>query len=93
MQALARVLDPEFGISVVDLGLIYDVGIMTDCIHISMTLTTTHCPAGEVIMDGVSAAAQEVAAGRRVEVELVWDPQWTPDMLTAAARVQLGWAE
>ncbi|BET68617.1 metal-sulfur cluster assembly factor [Opitutales bacterium ASA1] len=92
LAVLAHVLDPEYGIGLVDLGLIYDVVVSPERIDVSMTLTSMHCPAGRVMLDGVRHAAETVAGGRTVEVALVWDPAWTPDMLSPAARRQLGWA-
>jgi metal-sulfur cluster biosynthetic enzyme len=91
LAALGHVLDPEFGISIVDLGLIYDVAIADDCLAITMTLTSMHCPAGDIIVNGARAAAACLAGGRRIEVRLVWDPPWSPEMLSPAARKQLGW--
>lgn len=90
--ALTRVLDPEFGINIVDLGLIYDVKVTETSIVVTMTLTTVHCPAGQVIVDGVRAAAAAQCTEREVDVRVVWDPAWRPEMLSAAAKEQLGWA-
>jgi metal-sulfur cluster biosynthetic enzyme len=90
--ALTRVLDPEFEVNIVDLGLIYDVTVTDASITITMTLTTVHCPAGQVIVDGVRAAAAAQCAERDVDVRVVWDPAWRPEMLSGAAREQLGWA-
>lgn len=90
--ACARVADPEFGVSVADLGLIYDVAIREGAVEVAMTLTSAYCPAGDVILDGVRAAVARVEGVRSVEVRLVWEPGWTPEMVTAAGRRQLGWA-
>jgi metal-sulfur cluster biosynthetic enzyme len=89
--ALARVFDPEFGVSVVDLGLIYDLRVENDCAFIAMTLTSMYCPAGDVILEGVKSAAESVPGIARAELELVWTPPWTPDRLSTVAREQLGW--
>ena len=89
--ALHTVLDPEFGISVVDLGLIYSIETEPDRIHVTMTLTSAYCPAGEVILEGVRAAARAVSGERPVDVDIVWDPAWTPECMTAAGREALGW--
>ncbi|HUG12227.1 MAG TPA: metal-sulfur cluster assembly factor, partial [Opitutaceae bacterium] len=80
-KAIGTVLDPEFGIPVDDLGLIYDLVLRDADVSIQMTLTTKHCPAGELIVSGVQAAVESVPGVRKVEVSLVWDPVWTPDML------------
>lgn len=89
--ALATILDPEFGISIVDLGLIYDVQTDADAVTVAMTLTTPSCPAGQVMVEAVHTVLTSIGAGRKVQVDLVWEPQWTPDMLSAAARDELGW--
>jgi metal-sulfur cluster biosynthetic enzyme len=89
---LGQVYDPEFGISVADLGLIHDVTVdASGAVKIVMTLTSRYCPAGEVILTGVRTAAESVAGVSTVEVVLVWEPMWTPDRLSAEARRQLGW--
>jgi metal-sulfur cluster biosynthetic enzyme len=91
-DVLRNVYDPEFGISVLDLGLIYEIRIDGDTVAVDMTLTTMACPAGQVMLDGVRAAVASVPGVREVDVALVWDPAWTPERLSAAAREQLGWA-
>jgi metal-sulfur cluster biosynthetic enzyme len=88
--ALTAVYDPEFGISVEDLGLIYDVRLVAGHVTIAMTLTSQHCPAGAMMTDGVRAAVAALPQVTAVEVNLVWDPIWTPDFLSAKARDQLG---
>lgn len=90
-DALRRVYDPEFGVSVEDLGLIYGVTITGQHVAIAMTLTSMYCPAGQVIMDGVHAAVAKLPDVASVEVTLVWEPAWTPELLSTTARQQLGW--
>ena len=89
--ACASVYDPEFGVSIDDLGLIYDVALAGSAVSIAMTLTKPSCPAGDVIADGVRAAVSAVRDVTSVDVRLVWDPQWTPEMINARGREQLGW--
>lgn len=89
-KAIATVLDPEFGIPVDDLGLIYDLQVRDGAVSIAMTLTTEHCPAGDVIVSGVQAAVESVPGVEQVSVALVWDPVWTPHMLSPRARELLG---
>ena len=89
--ACASVADPEFGLSVEDLGLIYDVAIAGRAVTVTMTLTTPHCPAGDVILGGVRSALEAVPGVETVEVRLVWDPAWTAEMVSARGRQQLGW--
>lgn len=92
-NAFRSVYDPEFGVSIEDLGLIYDVRIDEGVVFVRMTLTSMYCPAGDVITSGVQAAAEALPGVVRAEVELVWDPVWTPEMLSADARKTLGWDE
>ncbi len=91
---LGQVYDPEFGVSVVDMGLIYDVTVdPAGGVVVVMTLTSRYCPAGEVILAGIKAAAESVAGVATVDVRLVWEPVWTPDRLSPEARTQLGWSD
>lgn len=93
-SACASVNDPEFGLSIDDLGLIYDVAVNADgAAAIAMTLTTPYCPAGDVIVGGVRAAVSAVAGVSSVDVRVVWEPQWTPEMVSARGRQALGWIE
>lgn len=91
--AFKTVYDPEFGVSVEDLGLIYDARIEADVVTVTMTLTSLYCPAGDVILAGVKAAAEALPGVTRADVSLVWEPLWTPDRLSEDARAQLGWDE
>jgi len=91
--ALASILDPEFALSIVDLGLIYRVQCADGQVQIVMTLTTPTCPSGAWIHRGVESAVRALAGVKDVKVELVFEPRWTPSRLTAQARHQLGLAE
>jgi metal-sulfur cluster biosynthetic enzyme len=92
LDAFGRVYDPEFGVSIRDLGLIYEIEVDdADIAHVKMTLTSMYCPAGGVILDGIRAAAEAVPGVRGAEVELVWEPAWSPEFLSPSAREQLGW--
>ena len=93
LAALGSVLDPEFGLSIVELGLIYDVQLSDAQVTAVMTLTSPYCPAGDVIMNGVRAVLECIGGGRAVEVQLVWTPPWTPARMTRAACDELGWKE
>ena len=90
-SVLATIPDPEFGLSVVDLGLIYDVQLNGSDIHVVMTLTSQGCPAGAMIHDGIRVALSGLEGVGEVQVDLVWEPAWSPEMLTATAREHLGW--
>ncbi len=92
LDAFGRVYDPEFGVSIRNLGLIYDIEVDdADRVRVKMTLTSMYCPAGGVILDGIRAAAEAVPGVSGAEVELVWEPAWSPDLLSSEARAQLGW--
>lgn len=90
-EAFGRVYDPEFGVSVQDLGLIYGIEINEGRVDITMTLTSFYCPAGDVILAGVKSAAEALPGVLEANVKLVWEPIWSPELLSPAAREQLGW--
>ena len=90
-QALASIPDPEFGINIVDLGLIYSVECTEGNVHVVMTLTTPTCPSGNWIHEGARAAVEQIPGVKDVRVDLVFDPMWTTAMLSAEACRQLGW--
>ena len=92
-DALAAIPDPEFGINLVDLGLIYSVECTGTEVAIVMTLTTPTCPSGSWMYEGVKAAVAQVPDVSSVKVDLVFDPAWSPEMLSESARVQLGWTQ
>lgn len=89
-DALRGVIDPELGVNIVDLGLVYGVEIDGPRVVVAMTMTTPACPLGDYLRDLVeSGVKQRVPDVERVDVELVWDPPWTPDMMSDTARRQL----
>lgn len=91
--ALCEVMDPETGINLVDLGLIYDAHRTGEgAVSVTMTLTTPACPAGGTMIDGVERRLLRIDGVRTVDVELTFDPPWTPDAITQAGRAALGWA-
>lgn len=92
VEALRNVLDPELGVNVLDLGLVYDVALSGDDVRIDLTMTSPACPLGDVLMDDVRRTVQRlVPAAGRVDVRLVWEPPWTPERMSPEARRQLGW--
>jgi metal-sulfur cluster biosynthetic enzyme len=92
MDLMYEVYDPELGINVVDLGLIYGVSIEGDSVTVTMTLTTPGCPLHDVLSDAVETAVRShVPSIKWVSVELVWEPPWSPDMITEAGLQELGW--
>lgn len=90
MEALRTVFDPELGINVVDLGLIYGVEIEGDKVSVKMTLTTRGCPLHDSIARGVRSAVKALPGVGDATVDLVWEPAWTPERMTESARKELG---
>ncbi len=92
MQALRNVYAPETCLSVVDLGLIYAVAVREPgSVEVSMTFTTPACPAGGVMLDGVERAVRALPGVADVEVDVTFEPRWTPERISAEGREQLGW--
>ncbi len=90
-EALRHVYDPELGVNVIDLGLVYDVDVNEDGhVTIEMTLTTPGCPMHESLAEGVGAALQELPGITSGEIRLVWDPPWNPSRMTDEGRRMLG---
>ena len=91
-KALKGVKDPELGLNVVDIGLIYDVTVSeAGDVHITMSLTSPGCPSGPEIMGDVEVRWWATSTGvNSVEVELVWEPYWTPDRMDPRVRAFLG---
>jgi metal-sulfur cluster biosynthetic enzyme len=89
-RLLERVLDPEVGINIVDLGLVYGISTTAERSRIELTMTTPACPLSDVVTE---EAREVVAAATKlpVEIELVWNPPWSPEFLSNAARKELGW--
>lgn len=91
-EALRTVIDPEVGVNIVDLGLVYGVQVSGQGVLVRMTMSTPACPLGDTILEDARAAVSGVAgAGAQVEVEMVWEPEWTPDRMSDRARDELGW--
>ncbi|MEM3364482.1 MAG: metal-sulfur cluster assembly factor [Candidatus Micrarchaeia archaeon] len=89
-DALRSVIDPELGVNVVDLGLIYDININRDAVKIKMTLTTPMCPLAPVIIEGVQKAAEGVEGVKKVDVEVTFDPPWSIDRVSPGLREKMG---
>lgn len=91
-DALRQVDDPEAGMNVVDLGLVYAIEVAPGAVRVDMTMTTAACPMGDLIVDRArEAVAAIVPAGTDVDVRLVWDPPWTPERMSGVAREHFGW--
>jgi metal-sulfur cluster biosynthetic enzyme len=90
-EALKKVIDPEIGINIVDLGLIYEVRVENNVAYIRMTLTVPGCPLVNMLTKQAEQAAQSVEGINDVKVELTWDPPWNPRMMSDDAKRKLGW--
>lgn len=87
LQALRGVDDPEIGMSIVDLGLVYRAERKPDGIEVALTLSTPSCPLSEMLIDQAREALQaHFPDAPAIHVELVWDPPWTPDRMSETAR-------
>lgn len=89
-DALSDVYDPELGVNVIDLGLVYDVRSDDRLVEVDMTLTTVGCPVSESLPFEAEAAIRAAVPDCEVRVHVVWDPPWTPERMSDAARDALG---
>ncbi|HZP89427.1 MAG TPA: metal-sulfur cluster assembly factor [Actinomycetota bacterium] len=90
LDALRGVYDPELGINIVDLGLVYSVDVSDGVVHIEYTLTTMGCPIGPLIEQQMHALLANVPGVREVDAEMVLRPAWTPEMMSEEAKAALG---
>jgi metal-sulfur cluster biosynthetic enzyme len=93
MDALSRVMDPELGISIVDLGLIYGVSVHGEKAEIEMTFTTPACPMLNLIVSKVEEAVGRVGGVSEVSVKVVWEPPWSPQRISEAGKRALGFGK
>jgi metal-sulfur cluster biosynthetic enzyme len=91
LDALRHVIDPEIGINVVDLGLVYATDVQGGHVRLTLTTTAPACPLGETLSREVGAAVRRVPGVTSVSVDLVSEPPWQPSMMSDSARAQLGW--
>ena len=89
-EALRQVEDPELGMDIVDLGLLYDVEVEGSKVKVLYSLTSMGCPAGPLIAGDIDRAAREVPGVEDVDLELTFDPPWTPDRMSDDAKFILG---
>ena len=92
-EVIKEVVDPEVGIDIVDLGLIYGIELKDEkSLHITMTMTTMGCPLHQFIQDEVSHKLKDKFSELEdISVELIWSPLWNAEMMSASAREFLGW--
>ena len=92
LERIKTVIDPEVAINIVDLGLIYEININEDdkLIHVAMTLSARGCPVGDTIIQHVDTVVRAGYTGYEVNVELTWEPQWSPELITEAGKAALG---
>ena len=89
-EVLKKVYDPEIPVSIVDLGLIYEIKIIDDWVGVKMTLTTPGCGMGGSIANVVRTRVLELPGVHECDVRLVWEPMWTPAMMSEEAKKKLG---
>ncbi len=91
---LRSIIDPEVGMNIVDLGLVYGVKILDNKLQVDLTMTTPACPMGELILDDAREILESLAPeGVEIDLNLVWDPPWSPDKMTEHARQHFGWGQ
>ena len=92
LDALRGVDDPEAGMNIVDLGLVYGVEVRDGEVAVNLTMTTAACPMTDLIVEQVGDAVRAIVPeGTTVDVRLVWDPPWTPDRMSGIAKEHFGW--
>lgn len=91
LDALAKVIDPEIGLNIVDVGLVYRVECTDDGIDIDFTLTSPGCPLAGTIMEDIRREVAAATGVNDVQANLVWNPPWSMDFLSEEARLQLGY--
>ncbi len=92
-EKLKDVIDPETGVSIVDMGFIYEIDVTEDKADITMTLTTPGCPLHSSFVEQVEEKAKEIEGIKETDVEVVFDPPWKPEMMSDKAKEKLGYGE
>ncbi len=88
--ALKQISDPEVGVNIVDMGLIYSLELEDNKVGVYMTLTSPACPAGPQILGQIDSTLRELEGVEEVDINVVWTPPWSPDMLSEEAKDELG---
>jgi metal-sulfur cluster biosynthetic enzyme len=89
-EALRQIEDTELGLNIVDLGLVYDILVDGTSVTIQMTLTSPGCPVGPQLLNGSRAVLQDLEGVEQVDIQLVWEPFWSPDRINPEYRAILG---
>ena len=89
IEEIRKIYDPEVPVNIYELGLIYDIVVSNKKVKIKMTLTSPNCPVAESLPKEVKDGAMQVEEVEEVDIELVWDPPWTQDMMSEAAKLEL----
>ena len=89
IEEIRKIYDPEVPVNIYELGLIYDIKVNDKKAKIKMTLTSPNCPVAESLPKEVKDGAMQVEEVDEVDIELVWDPPWTQDMMSEAAKLEL----
>jgi metal-sulfur cluster biosynthetic enzyme len=90
IEALRQVEDPELGMDIVDLGLLYDVEVRGPSVKVTHTLTSMGCPVGPMIQEDIHRVTSELEGVEDIDVELTWDPPWSPERMSDDAKFILG---
>ncbi len=90
LEMLKNVNDPELMLNIVDLGLVYDVEVQDRKVHVTMTLTSPMCPVGPLIQKEAKEIIEEMEGVEEADIEIVWDPPWSPDRMSDEAKLALG---
>mgnify|MGYP001159464333 CR=1 FL=1 len=86
---IRKIYDPEIPVNIYELGLIYDVKVKEDAVKIIMTLTSPNCPVAESLPQDVKDSAMQVVGIEKVDLDLVFEPEWNKDMMSEAAKLEL----
>lgn len=91
LESLKRVIDPEIGVNIVDVGLVYRVEPSDDKIEVEFTLTTPGCPLADTIENDIKRVLSEDTGVQEIVLSLVWSPPWTIEFMSEEARLELGY--
>jgi metal-sulfur cluster biosynthetic enzyme len=90
LEALKKVIDPEIGLNIVDLGLVYNVDVQEDRVEVEFTLTSPGCPLGDMITQDIKQVVSDASGVEQVVAKLVWDPPWSVEFMSEEAKLDLG---